>query len=459
MPGHTTAPADVAADQAFVGRHQELAAIDTAVASARQSRARVVWIEGDPGSGKTALLRQALAALPEGFSVTRAEADELAEDAPFYLVAQLGVAGATAAFPAGLELLQRWGQWQEQGPVAVVIEDLHWADARSRVALLGAVRRLGQDRVLVLVTSRPGPVVADGWDRAADIVGGRARLAHLVAAADSADDALADQVDDTAEDEASRAHFAVAAKHLLWASQLSSDRNRAEDRLLRAAQLFLAAEQTAQVESLRPRLEDCTASPLRALVLGMLAWDEGDGVAAERLLTEAAGCTAREDPLAAAEADRRAIADAWARLAFLYTTQVRAGPALDAARKELALAPPPDVEHTATLAAAAGEAIRHGAPAGLDRLAQCLPAAPGEVEVGEVGHPAARRAAPGRHRTAPGPGRPYHRAAGPAECSHRPSRPGTDRLPAGRRWPWSQRSPPRPGPAPSCFWPLSQGSR
>jgi len=117
-----------------------------AAASAVQSQARVVWIEDDPGSGKTALLRRAVAALPEGFGVTRAEADELASDVPLHLVAQLGVAGATAAFPAGLELLEGWGQWQDQGPVAVVIEDLQWADQPSRLALLCAVRRLGQDR-------------------------------------------------------------------------------------------------------------------------------------------------------------------------------------------------------------------------------------------------------------------------------------------------------------------------
>jgi len=83
-----------------------------------------VWIGGEAGSGKTALLRAALGALPQGFTVLAAEADELAGDIPFYLARQLGVADATAAFPAGLELLQAWSRAQEAGPTAVAVEEL-----------------------------------------------------------------------------------------------------------------------------------------------------------------------------------------------------------------------------------------------------------------------------------------------------------------------------------------------
>jgi hypothetical protein len=54
------------------------------------------------------------------------------------------------------------------GVLLVVVDDLHWADTDSRAALLAAVRRLAGDRVLVLVTSRPGAsgaVRRPGWSR------------------------------------------------------------------------------------------------------------------------------------------------------------------------------------------------------------------------------------------------------------------------------------------------------
>ena len=120
----------------FVGRQRELEAIAAAAAAAMESRPWVVWINGEAGSGKTHLLRAALRALPADFLIVRAEADELAQDVAFDLVGQLGVDPATAAFPAGLALLERWGRLQTDGPMAVAVEDLHWADPESRAALL-----------------------------------------------------------------------------------------------------------------------------------------------------------------------------------------------------------------------------------------------------------------------------------------------------------------------------------
>ncbi|GAA1873757.1 hypothetical protein GCM10009836_63470 [Pseudonocardia ailaonensis] len=135
----------------LVGRVAERAAVREAAAGARDGRPAVVWIEGEAGSGKSALVDALVGDLPPGFGVLRAEADELDSDEPFALVA-----------PAP-ETLARWSAAQDSGPLAVVVEDLHWADPDSRTALLTAVRRLGGDRVLVLVTSRPGAL--DGWAR------------------------------------------------------------------------------------------------------------------------------------------------------------------------------------------------------------------------------------------------------------------------------------------------------
>jgi hypothetical protein len=69
--------------------------------------------------------------------------------------------------------------------VVVVVDDLHWSDRLSAQALLFALRRMQADRVLGLVSARPGELsrLGEGWSRFA---GGdhrvtRVRLAGLSA--------------------------------------------------------------------------------------------------------------------------------------------------------------------------------------------------------------------------------------------------------------------------------------
>lgn len=151
--------------RAFVGRLAERTAIAACAEQAIRGRASVVWIEGEAGSGKTALVRQVVDSLPPDFTVVRSESDELTAQTPLAAAAQLGPLRSAEPFPAGMELLSHLGMLQEAGPVAVVVEDLHWADPASRLALLTVVRRLDEDRVLTLVTTRPNRRPADGWER------------------------------------------------------------------------------------------------------------------------------------------------------------------------------------------------------------------------------------------------------------------------------------------------------
>jgi hypothetical protein len=106
----------------------------------------VVWIEGDAGFGKTALVRRVLAALPSDFIVMSAEADELAREQPFGVVSRLGAVTSAGSFAAGLELLRLTGERQDHRPVLVVVEDMHWP-TRLRVRpsspwLAGSTRSL-----------------------------------------------------------------------------------------------------------------------------------------------------------------------------------------------------------------------------------------------------------------------------------------------------------------------------
>ena len=146
----------------FVGRAGELAAIGACVDAVSGGAARMVWVEGDPGSGKTALVSHVVAKLLAAFVVLQAAADESTADQPFAVLEQLGIEGGGSPQAVGLDLVA----WLTKagGPVAVVVEDLHWADRESRQALLTVVRRVGEERVLLLVTSRPG-AASDGWER------------------------------------------------------------------------------------------------------------------------------------------------------------------------------------------------------------------------------------------------------------------------------------------------------
>ena len=154
----------MASGKSFVGRVGELAAVGACVDAVSGGAGRMVWVEGDPGSGKTALVNHVVAELPTSFVVLRAAADESAADQPFAVLEQLGIEGGGSAQAAGLDLVALLTEAGGRGPVAAVVEDLHWADRESCQALLTVVRRVGEERVLLLVTSRPG-AAPDGWER------------------------------------------------------------------------------------------------------------------------------------------------------------------------------------------------------------------------------------------------------------------------------------------------------
>jgi DNA-binding CsgD family transcriptional regulator len=166
------APLDV-----FVGREAELARVAEVVTRVAAGQPWLVAIEGDPGMGKTSLARRFLTR-PAGLRVLSARADQSETDLDFGLVDQLlraaGVvfepvlptAGIPAAssFAVGARLLEVVGEQQAAGAVAILLDDLQWADRRSVEALTFMLRRLSVDPVLAVVIYR-GP--AGGLDEAA----------------------------------------------------------------------------------------------------------------------------------------------------------------------------------------------------------------------------------------------------------------------------------------------------
>ncbi|HWN27376.1 MAG TPA: ATP-binding protein, partial [Actinomycetospora sp.] len=170
---------------AFVGRRDALAVVDEAWAQARAGAPRIVWVEGEAGTGKTAFLTRATADRPAAAVLSATgdagEAglahgllDQLVADLPRELVerhALLRPDRDPRADPlaVGADLLAALGGVPGEEPVLVVLDDVQWADPTSVRVLVFALRRLRHDRVLVLAGVRtPDPEEPAGgawWER------------------------------------------------------------------------------------------------------------------------------------------------------------------------------------------------------------------------------------------------------------------------------------------------------
>lgn len=184
------------AQESFVGRVAELDALARAYAQALDGRFGIVCVEGPAGIGKTALIRAFLAATAAG-SVIVVSGDEAEMTLPWGTISQLALGSRAAGagplgqlgqlspgadpLAAGRLLLDSLGELAARGPVVLVMEDLHWIDHPSAQALRFALRRLGSEPVLaVLTTRREGPAQLDeGWRRLLDDRGVRLRLQGL----------------------------------------------------------------------------------------------------------------------------------------------------------------------------------------------------------------------------------------------------------------------------------------
>jgi hypothetical protein len=152
----------------FVGRAAELARVAEVVTRVQAGQPWLVTIEGDPGLGKTSLARRCLAGVP-GLRVLWARAGQAETDLDFGLVDQLlraagdasrlslaagGDGPPASSFAAGAYVLEVVGEQAASGPVAIVVDDLQWADRRSVEALTFMLRRLSVDPVIAVVIYR-----------------------------------------------------------------------------------------------------------------------------------------------------------------------------------------------------------------------------------------------------------------------------------------------------------------
>ncbi|MEU6080757.1 AAA family ATPase [Streptomyces sp. NPDC047108] len=167
------------------GRSDELRFLETAIASAASGVGQAVLVEGEPGIGKTALLEAAVGRAREsGFRVLEGAGEELERRVPFSAIARCldtgtpgrldGQARALARlvrregesaagrspgadFATAEAVLGLLDEWCTAGPVALVVDDLHWADSGTLLLLHRLGKSLGTVPLLVVCASRPVP--------------------------------------------------------------------------------------------------------------------------------------------------------------------------------------------------------------------------------------------------------------------------------------------------------------
>lgn len=171
-----------------VAREAEMAAVQVAWAAGRR-----VWLEGEPGIGKSRLLSELAAAEPAALPVAAFAGDvevpfatlnrmlralmtrgrpACEPEAASELARLLPELGARPTRPAHPSLLQQalaaaLAAWRRQGVAALLLDDAQWADSASTALLMPALERCPDLRVLV--AARPGSraavlgAAAPGW--------------------------------------------------------------------------------------------------------------------------------------------------------------------------------------------------------------------------------------------------------------------------------------------------------
>jgi DNA-binding CsgD family transcriptional regulator len=171
-------PLDTGRHVKLWGRREHCAALDELLADTRNGDSRVLVIRGEPGIGKTALLKYAVDAAAD-FRVVRAEGVESEMELPFAALHQLcggmtdrferlpGPQRAALAiafglqpgeppdrFLVGLALFGLLSDVAAEQPLLCVVDDAQWLDQSSAHALAFVARRVTAESIAILIGTR-----------------------------------------------------------------------------------------------------------------------------------------------------------------------------------------------------------------------------------------------------------------------------------------------------------------
>ena len=136
------------------GRARERAALTALLDDANGEALAMAWVEGEPGIGKTRMLDEVAGAAAErGFAVYRAQADELDALRPFSVVGD--ALGLRRERPE--EYLDAIDELTGEAHVALLLDDLQWADPSSLLVLSLLARSLQELPMLVVGALRGLP--------------------------------------------------------------------------------------------------------------------------------------------------------------------------------------------------------------------------------------------------------------------------------------------------------------
>jgi DNA-binding CsgD family transcriptional regulator/tetratricopeptide (TPR) repeat protein len=169
--------------RSLFGRVPEIALIDAALGQLSDGYGTALHIVGEPGIGKSALLKAVQRRSDDRRYINRtAAADNGDQRRPLALVAQLlpDVPKTMTGDPvsAALASIDRIAG---SGPPILLADDVHWADAASLDVLAAIARRAGEIGVLLVTTARTHPLSIDlgRFEAAIDRAGRRVALEAL----------------------------------------------------------------------------------------------------------------------------------------------------------------------------------------------------------------------------------------------------------------------------------------
>jgi tetratricopeptide (TPR) repeat protein len=167
----------------WVGRTQELAVLRAATDALGRGEGAAVWVEGEPGIGKSSLVAEALAvARNPGWEIEWGMADQLTKRLPLRVMLDClqvrpgspdprraraadllrsrrpGLFAGGDASVSGVEVLVTLvDELCAAAPTVIVVDDLQWADEASLVVWHQLAASIGQSRLLLIGTCRPVP--------------------------------------------------------------------------------------------------------------------------------------------------------------------------------------------------------------------------------------------------------------------------------------------------------------